>query len=125
MFNPFDLRALGKAVRGHSLTFASVFGLAVLGYSSYGLLRAAFSWLPLPWWALLVLPFVAVVVLAKHEHRLVADVDLRRRLAVALCVAAMLAATVGRMVLPAPAASAPSEEIEQRPVRRPGPPGRF
>lgn len=66
----FSLRALWKALRGGSLTFALVFAMALLGFSFAGILRAPLRtigiWAPL----LFLLPLIATGLLAKHETRL-------------------------------------------------------
>ncbi len=98
MINPFDLPALWKALRRFSLTFSVVFASALLGFPVSGLLRRALGELSLHWLLLWLVPMVLVGLLARYEHLLIRDGDLRRRIAIGVLLFAAAATFVlGRL----------------------------
>jgi len=88
MFNPFTIR---RALREHSLTLALIVALAVAGVSTWGSLYAGLRRVHVPWPVALVLPFVLVAWVSRREDRIVKDPVLRRRIAVGVVLAALLA----------------------------------
>jgi hypothetical protein len=82
-----------RALRGHSVTFAALFALGILGVSVVGWFRHVLRELGLPWWVWLVLPAVAVAVLARKEKRWLPEEERRRKWArgvVAVAIAAVM-----------------------------------
>ncbi|TVR48908.1 MAG: hypothetical protein EA425_13410 [Puniceicoccaceae bacterium] len=143
MINPFDLRWVWKAIRGHSLTFAVVFVAAVCGLPLFRFLRSIFEGLALPWLLVWILPLVVITVVARLERRWLPDEKKRRGYALALVLLGLVVAFVLPRLRPAdpdppppPAHESPLEhtapnetetaEDDQPPVRRRpiGPPGR-
>jgi len=81
MLNPFTIR---RVWRERSLTFALVVALAVVGVSTWKTLYEGLRRVHVPWLLALILPFLVVAWVARHEDRLVKDPLLRRRLALGL-----------------------------------------
>jgi hypothetical protein len=81
MINPFTIR---RVLRERSLTFALVVALAVVGVSTWSKLYEGLRRIHVPWLVALILPFVIVAWVARHEDRLVKDPVLRRWLALGL-----------------------------------------
>ena len=93
----FPLRALWKGLRGRSLTFSTVFAMAVMGSSFAGLLRMPLRtvgiWGPL----VLLLPIIATALLAKQEQRLPVSIAFKRTCSIILIFGSVLLATlIGR-----------------------------
>jgi hypothetical protein len=70
---------LWRALRGKSVTFAALFACGVLGLSIVGEFRHLLSRLGAPWYVWLILPMIAVAVLARKESEWLPDVDERRK----------------------------------------------
>ena len=87
MINPFTVR---RAWREHSLVFAVIVLLAVVGVSTWGRLYAGLRAIGVPWPFALVLPFLIVAWVARREDRIVKNPVLRQRIAIGLLVAALL-----------------------------------
>lgn len=86
MINPFTVR---RAWREHSLVFAVLVLLAVVGVSTWGRLYHGLRDAGVPWLLAVVLPFLIVAWVARREDRIVKDPVLRQRLAIGLLVAAL------------------------------------
>ena len=68
-----------RALRGHSLTFAGLFALALLGVSVVGKFRELLERLGAPWYAWLLVPILGVAFLARKEAEWLPDPARRRR----------------------------------------------
>lgn len=73
--------SLFRAIRRHSVTFALVFAGIWLGAPIHRMMRQGFGQLPLDGILVFVLPFVAIALLARFEHRLLPDPVIRKRFA--------------------------------------------
>lgn len=87
---------LWRAWRGHSVTFAALFALAMVGVSAIGGFRHVLRELGAPWFFTLICPAVIVAILARKEKEWLPDPEQRsrwaRRLALGSIAAAMIAA---------------------------------
>ena len=81
MINPFTIR---RVLREHSLTFALVVALAVVGVSTWSTLYDGLRRIHVPWPLALILPFLIVAFVARREDRIVKDPVLRHWLALGL-----------------------------------------
>lgn len=69
-----------RVLRGHSVTFAGIFALALLGgVSVIGKSRELLSQLGAPWYAWLLVPILGVAFLAKKETEWLPDAAERRK----------------------------------------------
>jgi len=117
--NPFSaLSWIWKALRGHSVTFAALFALAVAGVSVLGWVKAGLRAAGASWFMLLIIPTVLIAVLAKKETDWIPEQEVRRRWARSLVFASLLAAIATRLIFPPPPAP---ESTAPAPVRMLGP----
>jgi hypothetical protein len=70
---------LWRAWRGHSVTFAALFALAMLGVSAVGSFRHVLRELGAPWWLALILPAVLIAVIARKEKDWMPDAERRSK----------------------------------------------
>lgn len=77
--NPVSVAAWSwRAMRGHSVIFASLFASAVLGLSVISGFRYVLTRLGAPWYAWLLVPIVVVGYCAKKEHEWIPEPERRR-----------------------------------------------
>ncbi len=69
---------LWRAWRRHSVTFAALFALSVLGISVLGTLRHLLYRLGAPWYLLLIAPFLLLALLSRKEVEWIPDPEDRR-----------------------------------------------
>lgn len=112
--NIFDLRWLWRALRGRSVTFALVFFLAVVGFSTPRLIRGVLEPLPLPWLIVWIAPLIFLAFLAKLEPKLIPSEIHRRRLALGLVAAALIFFFVVPGLLPPDEPPPPTEPVEEQ-----------
>lgn len=97
-----------RALRGHSVTFAALFALGLLGISLLSEFRHLLTQLGAPWYAWLLVPIFAVAYFAKKETEWLPDLKKRKRWARGLffgsIVIAVLIAKFGPRKQPATAA---------------------
>jgi hypothetical protein len=108
-------------LRGHSITFAALFGLSILGVSIVTTLRHLLSRNGAPWFIWLGVPMVLVTVLARKETTWMPDPTARKRWARRIFFGSILLALVIAYFRPAPPAPLPSASPSAAPVRRPAP----
>jgi hypothetical protein len=78
--NPFSAFSWSwRALRGHSVTFAALFALGLLGISFVAEFRHILTRMGAPWYAWFLVPMFAVGYLAKKEADWLPDVARRRR----------------------------------------------
>lgn len=98
---------LWRAWRGHSVTFAALFALAMLGVSAVSWFRQGLRELGAPWWLALILPAVLIAVIARKEKEWMPDADRRskwaRWLAAGAIAFVMISAKLAPEKPPAPA----------------------
>lgn len=70
---------LWRALRGRSVTFAVLFSCGILGLSIVGEFRHLLSRLGAPWYVWLVLPIVAVTLVARKEAEWLPEEEDRRK----------------------------------------------
>lgn len=68
-----------RALRGHSVTFAALFALALLGVSTLAVFRQVLERLGAPWYAWFLVPIIAIAYLARKESEWLPDPVTRRR----------------------------------------------
>jgi hypothetical protein len=68
-----------RALRGHSVTFAAMFALSLLGFSAVAEFRHLLSRIGAPWYAWLLIPMLAIAYLARKESEWLPDAMSRRR----------------------------------------------
>jgi hypothetical protein len=68
-----------RALRGHSVTFAAMFALGVLGISAVSEFRHLLAKLGAPWYAWLSIPIFAIAYLAKKEAEWMPEPNIRKR----------------------------------------------
>ena len=109
--NPFSALSWSwRALRGHSVTFAAMFALGLLGISLVSEFRHLLTRLDAPWYAWLLIPMVVIGYVAKKESEWLPDVARRKRWARILffgsIALAILIAKFGprKAALPTPAA---------------------
>jgi hypothetical protein len=68
-----------RALRGHSVTFAALFALGVLGMSAIAEFRHLLARLGAPWYAWLLAPMFALGYLAKKENDWMPEAKTRKR----------------------------------------------
>ncbi len=98
--NPFSAVSWSwRALRGHSVTFAALFALSLLGFSAIAAFRHVLARLGAPWYLWLLAPILAVGYLSKKELQWLPDPAQRRQWARALffgsIVLAILIAKLG------------------------------
>jgi hypothetical protein len=98
--NPFDLRWLWRAIRGHSLTFALIFLLTMVGVSATDLIRSGLEPLALSWWTVWLAPLVLIWVMLRLEPVIVPSAKLRRWIALGLVALALAVVFVLPRLLP-------------------------
>ena len=90
--NPFSaLSWTWRALRGHSVTFAAMFALGLLGVSFVAEFRHLLARLGAPWYAWFLVPMIAIAFLAKKENDWLPDPVKRRRWARVLFFGSILA----------------------------------
>lgn len=78
--NPFSaLSWTWRALRGHSVTFAAMFALGLLGVSFVAEFRHLLTRLGAPWYAWFLVPMILIAALAKKETDWLPDPAKRRR----------------------------------------------
>ncbi|MEO6568994.1 MAG: hypothetical protein ABIO94_09560 [Opitutaceae bacterium] len=93
--NPFAAISWSwRAWRARSITFAVLFAFSLIGVSVIGALRHLLREVGAPWFVWLVVPFVAVVVLARKEVEWMPDPEERRKWALRIVLGAIAAAVV-------------------------------
>ncbi len=118
--NPFDLRWLWRAVRGHSLTLALVFLLTVIGLSTPDLIRRGLAPLDLSWWMLWLAPLIVIWLMMRLEPVFVPSEKLRRWLALGVVLVALAVVFVFPRLFPEKTgASAERVDHVGTPVARP------
>lgn len=91
--NPFAALSWSwRALRGHSVTFAVLFALGVLGVSVIGEFRGALGRLGAPWYAWLLVPIFAIAYFAKKEMEWLPELKQRKRWARGLFFGSILIA---------------------------------
>jgi hypothetical protein len=81
-----------RALRGHSVTFAAMFALGILGVSAISEFRHFLVRLGAPWYAWLLVPMFAVGYLARKETEWLPEATTRRRWARGLFFGSILIA---------------------------------
>jgi hypothetical protein len=109
--NPFDLRWLWRAIRGHSLTFALIFLLTMVGVSATDLIRSSLEPLNLSWWTASLAPLVLIWIMLRLEPVIVPSAKLRRWIALGVVALALTVVYALPRLLPeeAPARPEPAE----------------
>ena len=93
--NPFAIVSWSwRALRGHSVTFASLFALGVLGISVLAEFRHVLSRFGAPWYVWLFVPLFVVSFLARKEAEWLPAIETRRRWARGLFFGSILLAIV-------------------------------
>jgi hypothetical protein len=78
--NPFSAFSWSwRALRGHSVTFAAMFALGLLGISLVSEFRHLLSRLGAPWYVWFLIPMFAIGYVAKKEADWMPDATKRRR----------------------------------------------
>lgn len=108
-----------RALRGHSVTFAALFALSILGVSVIGGFRHLLRELGLPWIFLLIIPAVVIAVVARKEKTWLPDPEKRRRWARGLVLGSIAAAMVIAKLTPERPAPARGP-VESEPQGRAG-----
>ena len=68
-----------RALRGHSVTFAALFGLGLLGVSVIAKARELLIDLGAPWYAWFLVPLLGIAYLARKESEWMPELDTRRK----------------------------------------------
>lgn len=110
-----------RAVRGHSVVFAGVFALTLIGLAVVRWVQWGLGWIGLPWWALLILPGLALAWAARREPEWIPDQAVRTKWARGLVLGAVVAALLAAWLVPG-VPQPPRERTES--VRPRGPAGR-
>lgn len=120
--NPFDLRWLWRAIRGHSLTFALIFLLTMVGVSATDLIRSGLEPLDLSWWTVWLAPLVLIWIMLRLEPVIVPSAKLRRWIALGLVALALAVVFVLPRLLPEEGTARPAlAEVTLAPSHRPFP----
>jgi hypothetical protein len=104
-----------RTLRGHSITFATLFGFGVLGISAISTLRLWLSRGGAPWYLWLVAPTVLITVVAKKETQWVPNLEERKKWARRVFFSSIVLAIVLAIFRPAP----PVETAPPRPKSEP------
>jgi hypothetical protein len=91
-----------RTFRGHSITFAALFGFGILGISAVSAIREFLSREGAPWYIWLAAPMVLVAVLAKKELAWVPDAEERKKWARGIFFGSIAAAVVVAIFGPEP-----------------------
>jgi hypothetical protein len=91
-----------RTLRGHSITFAVLFGSSLLGVSIVSLFRHWLSRTGAPWYLWLAVPAIIVGVLAKKEPTWVPQPEERRKWARRIFFGSIALAALLAFVRPAP-----------------------
>lgn len=94
-------------MRGHSVTFAALFTLALLGFSVFAWLRRLLGALGAHWLVLLLLPGIVIALLARKEREWIPDEAERRKWARGLIFGSLVAAGLSAVFFPKPPAPKP------------------
>ncbi len=114
--NPFTEGSwLWRAWRGHSVTFAALFALAMAGVSVIGWFRHVLRALGAPWIFALILPAVVIAILARKEKEWLPDPEQRSRWARWLAIGSIAAAMIAAKLSPEP----PKPPGDARALREP------
>ena len=113
--NPFSALSWSwRALRGHSITFAAMFALGLLGISLVSEFRGVLTRMDAPWYAWLLIPMFVIGYVAKKESEWLPDVARRKRWARILffgsILLAVLIAKFGPRKNPPPAPAAESTQ---------------
>jgi hypothetical protein len=104
-----------RALRGHSVTFAALFALGILGVSAIAEFRHFLTRIGAPWYAWLLIPIFALTYLAKKEVEWMPEATTRRRWARGLffgsIVIAIAIAKFGPKRHPAASTAAPAAGV--------------
>jgi membrane protease YdiL (CAAX protease family) len=93
--NPFaGVSWFWRAWRARSITFAALFAFSVLGVSVLGLFRQMLREIGAPWYVWLVVPFAAVMLLARKEADWVPEANERRKWALRIVLGAIVVAVL-------------------------------
>lgn len=93
---------LWRAWRGHSVTFAALFALAMAGVSVLGWFRHVLRDLGAPWFFVLIFPAVIVAIVARKEKEWLPDPERRSRWARWLAIGSIAAAMITAKLSPEP-----------------------
>jgi hypothetical protein len=107
-----------RTLRGHSVTFAALFGFSLLGVSIVTSLRHLLDRSGAPWYIWLGAPMVLVAVLAKKESTWMPDPAERRKWARGIFFGSLLLSAVIAWFRPAPPPSS-SPDPARRPTSEP------
>ena len=78
--NPFSALSWSwRALRGHSVTFAAMFALGLLGVSLVSEFRHVLTRMDAPWYVWLLIPMFVIGYLAKKEAVWIPDLARRRK----------------------------------------------
>lgn len=105
-----------KAILGHSVIFAGIFALAVLGFSVFDGVRLGLRAMGASWWLLLILPTVAIIAAVRWEHHWLPDEELRKRWARSLVLGSLAVALLLSWLMPS--APPPTRETGAPPASR-------
>ena len=106
MVNPFSALVWAwRILRGHSITFAALFGCSVLGVSALSTIRDWLSRGGAPWYVWLVVPGALIVLIARKEAEWVPDLSTRRRWARGIFFGSLLVSAAVAYFRPDPPAS--------------------
>ena len=79
-----------NALRGRSITFATLCTLTLTGCSVYGWVRNAATWLGAPWWMLWIIPPALAAIISSREADWVPDMARRSRIALSILALGIL-----------------------------------
>lgn len=109
--NPFSaLSWTWRALRGHSVTFAAMFALGLLGISFVSEFRHLLTRLGAPWYAWFLVPVLAIGFLAKKETDWLPDPMTRRRWARGIFFGSILIAILIAKLGPRRSAESPVKQ---------------
>ncbi len=106
-----------RAIRGHSLTFSTLFAFGLFGLSVAGGFRHVLHRLGAPWYVWLLLPFMVIGALARKETDWMPDPAERRKWSRGIVVGAVLIALLAAKLAPKPP---PEEPVRIDRTTRPG-----
>jgi hypothetical protein len=115
------LKYFFKAILGHSIIFAAIFALAVLGFSVFDWVRLGLRAMGAAWWVLLLLPTIAIIAAVRWEPHWFPDEELRKRWARSLVLGSLAVALLSSWFMPSvPPVAAASPTTPARSVVSPG-----
>lgn len=113
------LKYLLKALLGHSVIFAAIFALAVLGFSVFDWVRLGLRAMGASWWVLFILPTIAIIAAVRWEPHWLPDEELRKRWARGLVLGSLAVAFLSARFMPS--APPPEPDPVPPPARVAGP----